>query len=54
MHSEAIGLNRTPLVAVSYLGVAAVLFACSRYATETAPSSSLEGPQGELIDSAAA
>jgi adenine/guanine/hypoxanthine permease len=33
MHSEAIGIGRTPLVAISYLGVAAILFACSKYAT---------------------
>ena len=30
MHGEAIGIGQTPLVAVSYLGVAAVLFGCSR------------------------
>jgi hypothetical protein len=41
------------LVALSYLGVAAVLFACSRFATvENAPKASVEGAQGELIDSA--
>jgi AGZA family xanthine/uracil permease-like MFS transporter len=50
MHSEAIGLNKTPLVAVSYLGVAAVLFACSRFAaTEKSPQAGIEG---ELVDSA--
>jgi AGZA family xanthine/uracil permease-like MFS transporter len=31
MHSEAIGIGRTPAVALSYLAVAAVLFACARY-----------------------
>ena len=35
MHSEAIGVARTPLVALSYLGVAAILFACSKYATSS-------------------
>jgi AGZA family xanthine/uracil permease-like MFS transporter len=32
MHSEAIGIGKTPLVALSYLVVAATLFACSKYA----------------------
>jgi AGZA family xanthine/uracil permease-like MFS transporter len=32
MHSEAIGINRSPLVALSYLGVAVILMACSRFA----------------------
>jgi AGZA family xanthine/uracil permease-like MFS transporter len=51
MHSEAIGVNKTPLVAVSYLGVAAVLFACSRFAvTQKSPQAGIEG---ELVDSAA-
>ena len=30
MHSEAIGFGKTPLVALSYAGVAAILFACAR------------------------
>ena len=28
MHSEAVGINQTPMVAVAYLGVAAVLYGC--------------------------
>jgi AGZA family xanthine/uracil permease-like MFS transporter len=32
MHGEAIGMGQSPGVAVSYLAVAAVLFACSRFA----------------------
>src|SRR5258706_2971275 len=32
MHSEAIGIGKTPLVALSYLGVAVVLFAAARRA----------------------
>jgi AGZA family xanthine/uracil permease-like MFS transporter len=32
IHGEAIGLGSSPAVAVSYLGVAGVLFVCSRYA----------------------
>jgi len=30
MHSEAIGIAKTPLVAISYLGVAAVLLWCAK------------------------
>ncbi len=36
MHAEAIGIGRTPGVAVSYLIVAAILVACAKYA-EVAP-----------------
>jgi AGZA family xanthine/uracil permease-like MFS transporter len=37
MHSEAIGIGKTPLVAISYLGVAVILFLCGRAATASAP-----------------
>ena len=37
MHSEAIGFGKTPLVAISYLGVALLLAACAKYATASAP-----------------
>ena len=33
MHGEAIGFGQTPMVALSYLGVAAILFGCAKYAT---------------------
>jgi AGZA family xanthine/uracil permease-like MFS transporter len=33
MHSEAIGFGKTPLVALSYLGVGAILYGCAKYAT---------------------
>ena len=33
IHGEAIGIGRSPVVALGYLGVAAVLFACARYAS---------------------
>jgi AGZA family xanthine/uracil permease-like MFS transporter len=36
MHSEAIGIGRTPTMAVSYLGITVVLMLCARYA-EAAP-----------------
>ena len=52
MHSEAIGVAKTPLVAISYLGVAAVLFWCSR--TQTAASASEARPMPPSHDMAAA
>lgn len=36
MHGESIGLFRTPTVAVAYLGVAAVLFGCAKFAVKAA------------------
>jgi AGZA family xanthine/uracil permease-like MFS transporter len=32
IHSEAIGIGRTPFVAISYLGVAAMLYGCAKFA----------------------
>jgi AGZA family xanthine/uracil permease-like MFS transporter len=37
MHGEAIGFAETPVVAAAYLGVAAFLFGCAKFATLTAP-----------------
>jgi adenine/guanine/hypoxanthine permease len=37
MHGEAIGFAETPVVAVAYLGVAAFLFGCAKFATVAAP-----------------
>jgi AGZA family xanthine/uracil permease-like MFS transporter len=45
MHGEAIGIGQTPLVAVSYLGVAAVMLGCAKFARVDAPAS--EGAHGE-------
>jgi AGZA family xanthine/uracil permease-like MFS transporter len=36
MHGEAIGVGQTPLVAISYLGVAAIFVGCARLATTPA------------------
>jgi AGZA family xanthine/uracil permease-like MFS transporter len=36
MHSEAIGIGKTPLVALAYLGVAVILFAVARYEEKAA------------------
>jgi AGZA family xanthine/uracil permease-like MFS transporter len=35
MHGEAIGFGQTPLVAISYVGVAAILLACAKLTTVT-------------------
>ena len=32
MHGERIGFGKTPLVALGYLGVAALLFGCAKFA----------------------
>jgi AGZA family xanthine/uracil permease-like MFS transporter len=32
IHGEAIGIGQTPLVAISYVGVAVILFGCAKYA----------------------
>jgi AGZA family xanthine/uracil permease-like MFS transporter len=37
MHGEAIGINQTPTVAISYLAVGAFLVGCAKYATVSAP-----------------
>jgi AGZA family xanthine/uracil permease-like MFS transporter len=54
MHSEAIGINRTPLVAVGYLGVAAILYGCARFAAHPASSAKDETPDlhGALLKAA--
>ena len=38
MHGEAIGFGKTPAVAVAYLGVAAVLYGCARFAVPSTTS----------------
>ena len=43
MHGEEIGFGQSPIVAVSYLGVATVLFGCARFgAVATAPMPEVE------------
>ena len=37
MHGEAIGVGRSPLMTIAYLGVAGVLFGCAKFATVSAP-----------------
>ena len=53
MHGEAIGFGQTPLVAVSYLIVAAILMGCAKSATVTRPSvmhEPIEPAQGAAAD----
>jgi len=50
MHGEAIGIGQTPTVAVSYLMVTAVLFACAKFATASAPAVE---HRAEIVESAA-
>jgi AGZA family xanthine/uracil permease-like MFS transporter len=47
MHSEAIGVMKTPLVALAYLGVAAVLYGCAR-ASAPAVAPKKDAPDTEL------
>jgi adenine/guanine/hypoxanthine permease len=37
MHGEAIGIGQSPVVTIAYLGCAAVLFGCAKFATVSAP-----------------
>ncbi|MDP9149188.1 MAG: regulator, partial [Myxococcota bacterium] len=41
IHGESLGIGRTPLVAMSYLAVAAFLVGCAKFATASAPASAL-------------
>jgi AGZA family xanthine/uracil permease-like MFS transporter len=48
MHGEAIGFGQTPVVAASYLAVAAILFGCAKFAV---PAPAVETPSHELVGS---
>ncbi|HWN04997.1 MAG TPA: regulator, partial [Candidatus Dormibacteraeota bacterium] len=37
MHGEAIGIGRTPMVALAYVLVAGWLFGCAKFATASSP-----------------
>ena len=53
MHGEAIGVGRTPLVAVSYLAVAGILMACAKYAAPAPkPAEHDHAPQGAIPEPA--
>ncbi|MDB4990988.1 MAG: regulator [Myxococcaceae bacterium] len=52
MHGEAIGIGQSPVVALSYLSVAAVLVACAKYAATAAKPVELEPHHGPLPEPA--
>ncbi|MEO8158753.1 MAG: regulator [Betaproteobacteria bacterium] len=52
MHGEAIGFARSPVVALAYLGVAATMYGCARYATATPRPAETHAAHGGLGQSA--
>ena len=54
MHGEAIGIGKTPVVALSYLVVAAVLYGLSRSAARAPMPAMAEAVHGTPIGSAPA
>jgi AGZA family xanthine/uracil permease-like MFS transporter len=48
MHGEAIGVGQTPVVAASYLGIAAVLAGCAKFAQVAPKPAALEHAHGAL------
>ena len=48
MHGEAIGINQTPTVALSYLLVGGVLVACAKFATADAKAPEMVEDEGGL------
>jgi AGZA family xanthine/uracil permease-like MFS transporter len=52
MHGEAIGVGESPVVALSYLSVAAVLVACAKYAATEAKPVELDAHHGSLPEPA--
>jgi len=43
MHGESIGIGQSPVVAVAYLGVSAILLGCAKFATAPLPVIEIEG-----------
>ncbi|HEY2731968.1 MAG TPA: regulator [Polyangia bacterium] len=43
MHGESIGIGQSPVVALAYLGVSAVLFGCAKFGTAPLPVIEIEG-----------
>ena len=46
MHGEAIGFAQSPVVALAYLGVAGMIFACAKYARATPKAIEPHAPHG--------
>jgi AGZA family xanthine/uracil permease-like MFS transporter len=49
VHGEAIGMNKTPAVAMAYLAVAAILLACAQFGGVAAHEPAHEGPDEEEL-----
>jgi AGZA family xanthine/uracil permease-like MFS transporter len=45
IHSEGLGINQSPAMYVGYLGIAAVLYACAKFATITPKGAEVEHAQ---------
>ena len=54
IHGEAIGVGQTPLVAISYLGVAVILFGCAKYAVITPKLAEMPGHEALHVASGSA
>jgi adenine/guanine/hypoxanthine permease len=52
MHGEAIGIGESPVVALSYLSVAAVLVGCAKYAAYEPKPAELDAPHGSMPEPA--
>jgi AGZA family xanthine/uracil permease-like MFS transporter len=52
MHGEAIGFAESPVLALSYLGVAAGLLACAKLPALTFTSAAAEVPHGAAVEAA--
>jgi adenine/guanine/hypoxanthine permease len=52
MHGEKIGIGQTPVVAISYLAVAAVLASCSKFALAAPVPVKISEPHGEIPEPA--
>jgi AGZA family xanthine/uracil permease-like MFS transporter len=50
MHSEAIGIGKMPLVAISYLGVAVLLAACAKYSASKPKSAAAPESHGSQME----
>jgi AGZA family xanthine/uracil permease-like MFS transporter len=52
IHGEALGIGKTPTVAVAYLGVAVVLYICAKFATVTPKPAEIEHGHGMTTEAA--
>ena len=52
MHSEAIGIGESPVVALSYLSIAGLLAGCAKFAVTAAKPAEVDAPHGSLLEPA--